>query len=133
TSASEKAPTVHRNLYTGSRVAPPNSTQHPMRGRRLARRFRGSDIATRCVALPERPGRARGSVRVVGRTEWSVGSKGRPVLALYRKYPSGRDFWSLPGSATAPKRFPLLTGKARHTIAGHDGIDHSRRQPSSVR
>jgi hypothetical protein len=33
-----------------------------MRGRRLARRFRGSDSATRCVAPPERTGRARLSV-----------------------------------------------------------------------
>jgi hypothetical protein len=33
-----------------------------MRGRRLSRRFRGSDSATRCVAPPERTGRARLSV-----------------------------------------------------------------------
>src|SRR5689334_3300561 len=37
-----------------------------MRGRSLARRFRGSFSATRCVALPERTGRARVSGRTLG-------------------------------------------------------------------
>jgi len=38
-----------------------------MRGRSLARRLRGSDIATLCVALPERTGRARVSSKTLGR------------------------------------------------------------------
>ena len=37
-----------------------------MRGRSLARRFRGSFSATRCVALPKRTGRARVSGRTLG-------------------------------------------------------------------
>jgi len=37
-----------------------------MRGRSLARRFRGSVRATLCVALPERTGRARVSGRTLG-------------------------------------------------------------------
>src|SRR5262245_15236480 len=46
----------------------PNSWSQPMRGLSLARRFRGSDIATLRVALPERTGRARLNQRVVSRT-----------------------------------------------------------------
>lgn len=38
---------------------PPNSPQHPTRGRRLARRFRGSGTAALRAALSERIGRAR--------------------------------------------------------------------------
>jgi hypothetical protein len=45
--------------------APPNSSQHPTHGRRLARRFRGSVSATRCVAPPERTGRARVSSKTL--------------------------------------------------------------------
>ena len=46
-----------------------NSSQHPTRGRSLARRFRGSHSATLCVALPARKGRARVSSKSVGQTE----------------------------------------------------------------
>src|ERR1051325_4093383 len=46
---------------------PPNSPHHPMRGRSLARRFRGSVRAARRVALPERTGRARVSGRTLCR------------------------------------------------------------------
>jgi hypothetical protein len=54
------------NLHPGRRH---NSPQHPMRGRSLARRLRGSVRATLCVALPERTGRARVSGRTFGGPE----------------------------------------------------------------
>jgi hypothetical protein len=59
-----------------------NSSQHPMRGRSLARRFRGSDIATLRVALPERTGRARVSSKSVGPTCF-VGSSPSVGATLY--------------------------------------------------
>src|SRR5438477_3844594 len=46
-----------------------NSSQHPTRGRSLARRFRGSHSATLRVALPARKGRTRVSSKSVGRAE----------------------------------------------------------------
>ena len=50
-----------------------NSSQHPTRGRSLARRFRGSHSATLRVALPARKGRARVSSKSVSRTGETAG------------------------------------------------------------
>ena len=49
-----------------------NSSQHPTRGRSLARRFRGSHSATLRVALPARKGRARVSSKSVRPSEVHV-------------------------------------------------------------
>jgi hypothetical protein len=54
------------SLRASNEKGRPTRPQHPMRGRSLARRFRGSVRATLCVALPERTGRARVSGRTLG-------------------------------------------------------------------
>src|SRR5437588_11918350 len=56
-------PVLHERRLDGRA----NSSQHPTRGRSLARRFRGSHSATLCVAPPARKGRARVSSKSVGR------------------------------------------------------------------
>jgi hypothetical protein len=92
-----------------------------MHGRRLARRFRGSDTATLCVALPERTGRARLNRRTLGRQNhdfnvshefatrgWRISRPRRPQLGV--KYNNSVDLRLLASTNGTSRSFSLDRG-----------------------
>jgi len=119
-------------VHSSNADAPSNSPQHPMRGRSLARRFRGSVRATLCVAIPESTGRARVSGRTLCRplvvTLRSEATKGlRCKRAVKTRFRANRaSCGELAAVDDARTALEELGGWA--AFAGADSLEKSRRK-----
>src|SRR5437764_15191550 len=86
-------------------LGPPNSPQEPTCGRRLARRFRGSNSATRCVAQPR-------AIRPHAAQRKNVGPTALSILCLVRNCVE-----LLPAALLPPARCVYSVGRSSLSAA----------------